>query len=301
MKKIILGIIVILSAHAPMGAMAQVVGAVMPAKNIPYYVAIHDAMTKELQNLGSKAEVILQKPAPSERSWSNATRKLVILGSEVIVAYGSATAICISGESSDIPVVYSGAYKPANCGLTGKVTGMDSTIPLDGLIGNLKKISGFSKLAILYSIEEMGSVMQMEEAEALATKTGAKVIKIDAHDSTAFNLPDVDAVFLTSAATINQKENLQAIVTDARKKKIAIASVLSGTCELGVLISLSANPEHQGRGTAKMVAEILKGKTPKELPPDKNPETEMTINLKEAKDLGFSVPFELLGTAKIVK
>ena len=50
-----------------------------------------------------------------------------------------------------------------------------------------------------------------------------------------------------------------------------------------------------------MVAEILGGKNPKDIPPNKTPETEMTINLKEAKDLGFSVPFELLGTAKVVK
>lgn len=301
MKKIILGIVLIWAATTPHGAMAEVVGALMPAKNIPYYIAIHDAMTKELQTLGSKAEILLQKPSPSERSWSNATRKLMVLGAEVIVAYGSATAICVGGENSNIPVVYSGAFKPGRCGVAGKVTGMDATIPLDGLIGNLKKISGFSKLAILYSVEEMGSVMQMEEAAALAGKAGAEVIKIDAHDAASFELPAVDAVFLTSAATINQKENLEVIVENARKNKIATASILSGTCELGVLISLAANPEHQGRGAAKIVDQILKGTSTADIPPDTNPEPEMTINLKEAKNLGFSVPFELLGTAKIVK
>ena len=121
MKKLILGITVILSANIPLGAMADVVGAIMPAKNIPYYMAIHDAMTKELQALDSNAEVLLQKPSPSIRSWSNATRKLVILGAEVIVAYGSATAVCIGGENANIPVVYSGAYKPVNCGIAGTV------------------------------------------------------------------------------------------------------------------------------------------------------------------------------------
>jgi len=28
---------------------------------------------------------------------------------------------------------------------------------------------------------------------------------------------------------------------------------------------------------------------------------EMTINLKEAKALGLNIPFELLGTAKVIK
>lgn len=301
MKKLIFGIIILLCASNPSGAEAYMVGAIMPAKNIPYYIAIHDAMSKELRGLDASAEIILQKPSPTVRSWSNATRKLVILGSEVIVAYGSATAICVGGENANIPVIFSGAYKPTDCGIAGKVTGMEATIPLDGLLDNLKKISGFSKLAILYSVEEMGSVMQMEEAARLAKKLGAEIITIDAHDSSSFSLPQVDAVFLTSAATINQQKNLEAIVEDARTKKIATASVLSGTCELGVLISLSANPEHQGKGAAKMVAAIMGGKDIKEIMADKNPETEMTINLKVAKDLGLSVPFELLGTAKIVK
>ena len=105
MKKVILGIAILLSAHIPRVAMADMVGALMPARNIPYYMTIHDAMTKELQTLDSNAEVLLQKPSPTVRAWSNATRKLVILGSEVIVAYGSATTICIGGENADIPVV----------------------------------------------------------------------------------------------------------------------------------------------------------------------------------------------------
>lgn len=301
MKKLLLGVAVLLSSNIHQVAMAEMVGALMPAKNIPYYAEIHDTMTKELHKLNTNVEVLLQQPSPSVRAWSNATRKLVVLGSEVIVAYGSATAICIGGENEDVPVVYSGAYKPGVCGVSGKVTGMESTLSLDGLIDNLKKISGFSKLAILYAEKEQDSVKQMEEAADLAVKAGAEVIKIDAHDASSFALPDVDAAFLTGAAIINQKENLMVIITSARAKKIATASVLSGTCELGVLISLSANPEHQGKGTAKMVAAILDGKSPKDIPPDQNPEAEMTINLKEAKELGFSVPFELLGTAKLVK
>ena len=143
MKKLILAIAVLLSANIPLGAKADMVGALMPARNIPYYMTIHDTMTMELQALDSNAEVLLQKPSPNVRAWSNATRKLVILGSEVIVAYGSATAICIGGENANIPLVYSGAYKPGGCGIAGKVTGMDATIPLDGLIANLKKITDF--------------------------------------------------------------------------------------------------------------------------------------------------------------
>jgi putative ABC transport system substrate-binding protein len=178
---------------------------------------------------------------------------------------------------------------------------MGTTIPMDGLIDSLKKISNFTKLGILYSSEEIGSVKQMEAAEALALARGAKVIRIDTKGSDKYDLGGADAVLFTSSAAINQSENLEAILGNARSKKVATASVFCASCQNGVLISLSANPVQQGKGAARMVAEILKGKNPKDIPPDNAPEVETTVNLKEAKDLGFSIPFELLGTAKVVK
>ncbi|MBU0481606.1 MAG: hypothetical protein KKG47_10930 [Proteobacteria bacterium] len=302
MKKIILGIIVFWAAVAPGAALAEVVGALMPSRNVPYFMLVHDAFVKELKALGSDAEVILQKPSANELSWRNATRKLMVLEAKVIVAYGSDTALAISTENKTIPVVYTGAYDPEGMGVNAEtVTGMSATVPLKGLIGNLKKISDFKTLGILYSGTEMGSVRQMESAVTLAEGMGAKILRINTAEADFSNLPDTDAILLTSAAEINQKSNLAKIIDKARAKKMATASVLCGTCENGVLISLSANPEHQGQGAAKMVAAILKGTKPSDIPADKTPKVEMTINLKEAKDLGLSIPFELLGTSKVVK
>lgn len=300
MRKIILALLLV-CALPPGWAAAEVVGAMMPTKNVPYFMAVHEAMAKELAALGAGAEVVLQRPAPSEMAWKNATRKLVMLGSKVIVAYGSETALAIIQENTEVPVVYVSAYAPERCGITGKVTGMAVTIPMDGLIDNLKKISNFSKLGILYASDEIGSVKQMEAAEALALAKGAKVVRIDTKGTDKYDLAGADAVLFTSSAAINQSENLEAIIANARAKKVATASVFCASCQNGVLISLAANPGQQGKGAARMVAEILKGKSPKDIPPDNQPEMETTVNLKEAKDLGFSIPFELLGTAKVVK
>lgn len=301
MKKNILGLLLTISVVLPSWVKAEVVGALMPTKNVPYFTSVHEAMVKELATLGVGAEVVLQKPAPSEMAWKNATRKLTMLGAKVIVAYGSETALVIIKENADVPVVYAAAYAPEKCGITGKVTGMGATVPMEGLIDNLKKISNFSKLGILYSSDEIGSVKQMEAAEALALAKGAKVIRIDTKGSENYDLGGADAVLFTSSASINQTENLEEILRKARSGKVATASVFCASCQNGVLISLSANPVQQGKGAARMVAEILKGKSPRDIPPDNTPEVETTVNLKEAKDLGFSIPFELLGTAKVVK
>lgn len=302
MKKVFSGTIVFIVLCFPGLVMAEMIGAIMPVKNVPYFMAVHKALVAELETLGSGAEVILQRPAPTKMAWKNATRKLVVLGSKVIIAYGSETALAIINENTDVPIVYTAAYDPEGIGVTGdKATGMSATIPLKGLISNLKKISNFSKLGILYSSAEPSSVKQMEEAAKFAATHGATVVKIDTHGAESVDIGGTDAILFTSAAETNQKKNLDAVIGDARAKKIVTASVMCASCQNGVLISLSANPEHQGKGAARMVAEILDGKSTSEIPPNNSPEIETTINLQEAKDLGVSIPFELLGTSIIIK
>ena len=74
MNKIILGVIVLVMTAIPQQAMAEMVGALMPNSKIPHFMTMHKSMVKELENLGIDAEVVLQKPAPSEMAWKNATR-----------------------------------------------------------------------------------------------------------------------------------------------------------------------------------------------------------------------------------
>jgi len=301
MKKYILGIILVFAFVIPQQVMAEMVGALMPNRKIPHFMTMHKSLVKELGVLGIDAEIILQKPSPSEMAWKNATRKLVILGSEVIVAYGSATAMAITGENDEVPVVYNCLCDPTKQGLEGKVTGTIGRVSIEDLLGNLKKITNFKKLAILYSHEEEMSKMQVEQATAVAEAGGAGVVKLETHDTDNYVFDGADAVLITASANLNSEGALAKIVTETKAKKIATASVMGGTCEQGVLISLAPNPEQQGRVAAKMVADILDGTDPTDIPPDTNPKVEMTINLTTAKELGLSIPFDLLGKAKVVK
>jgi putative ABC transport system substrate-binding protein len=301
MKKIILGTLLLFSVAIPPQVMAEMVGALMPNSKIPYFMTMHKSMVKELGVLGIDAEVILQKPAPSEMAWKNATRKLVILGSEVIVAYGSATALVITDENKDVPVVYNCLCDPKSQGVKGKITGTIGRVSVEDLLGNLKKISNFKKLAILYSHEEEMSKIQMEQATTAAEAAGASVIKLDTHDSDNYVFDGADAALITSASNLNSKSALAKIVKETKAQKIATASVMGGSCEHGVLISMAPDAEQQGRVSARMVKEILDGADPADIPPDTNPTIDMTINLTTAKDLGISIPFDLLGKAKVVK
>lgn len=286
---------------APRGARAEMVGALMPTKEIAYFKAVHQALEGELKAAG--AELQLQQPAPTAMAWTNAVRKLVTLNAKVIVAYGAGTALAAVTEAPGVPVVYCGVYDPAAAGLTGKnATGVNANVPLQGLIANLKKVVPFTKLAILYSSDDTGSVKEMEDVAALGAKLSFEAVKVDGKDTPdKIALPaGAEAAFLTSAAIVNTQKGLEGIIAQARTGKVATAAILGGTAELGVLISLSASAEQQGKDAAKMVADILKGTAASAIPANTTPKVELTISVKEAKALGFNIPFDLLGTAKVI-
>ncbi len=223
----LLGLLFIIAPALSRGA---TVGVLMPGRDIPYYQALHKAMVSELGELGVDADILFQRPEPAWMAWKNATRKLVVLESEVIVAYGTSTALAVSSEAEAIPMVYCAAYDPKGCGLGGNVTGVAFDPDFAGLLANLKKISHFTRLAILFSHEERDSSRQMKAATGLAGAAGATVTAIETHDLDKINLSGYDAALLTSAANINTREGIKMIVAQARTQKVATAAVLGLTC-----------------------------------------------------------------------
>jgi putative tryptophan/tyrosine transport system substrate-binding protein len=283
-------------------ARAEMVGVLMPARSIPYYLSIQEVLEKELTALGVNGEFLVQQPAPTEMAWKNTARRMKTLGAKLVIAYGNGAALAVLSEKLDLPVVYCAAHDPQTHGLTGvNIIGVSGTVPLQGLIVNLKKIANFSKLGILYSSEENDSVAQMESVAALAGRLGFEVAAVDVKGNPdSFTLPAAEAVLLTSSGAVNSLISIQRIIAEARVKKMATAAVLGNTAELGIMISLAATADQQGKDAAKMVAGILQGKRVADIPAGTSPRLELVINVKEARGLGFTIPFELMGTARLI-
>ncbi len=273
------------------------VGALMSSADVPYYVAIQKGLEEELAKQGAAVKMSVQKPSASEMAWKNSVRKLVTLEAKAIVAYGGGTAVTAVAEAPDLPVVYCAVFGPA--AVTGKnVTGVEAKVPLQVLVNHLKKISNFTKLGILFSSDEPDSVKQ---AEAVAG-FGGDVVKTDVKGLDSIALPaGVQAVFLTCAGAVQNQKAVAGIIEKARAGKIATAGVLGGSAELGVLVTMAASAEQQAQETAKIVAGILKGGAASSFPAVSGSKVELTINLVEAKAMGLTVPFEILGTAKVIK
>lgn len=283
----------------------KTVGVIMTG-NIPYYQDLHKGFIMEIQKdklfQEGKIDIILQKPAPSRTAWTNAARKLVSLDVDVIVSYGTPSTLAVQDQTSHIPVVFAAVYDYETAGIKGKnITGITSKVPVSTLIKNMQSISKSSKFGVVYSRIEKDTILQANDIKGLEGKHGFKTFFIDAEKKNeADKINKVDTLILTtSCAAMTCVDNYVLLASNAR---IPTASLIGGAEEKGILLTLSANPLEQGRKAAQKTVEILKGASPSSIKIDSPSQVNMILNMKAAKQLGLTVPFEVLTSAtKVIK
>lgn len=298
---------VLLLAASAAGAADKTVGVVMSG-NLSYYQEVHKAFAGALSREGfdhRKVDTLLQMPSPDMLSWTNAARKLAVAEVSVLVAYGAPAAVAAVKETKSIPVVYAAVYDPGAVGVTARnTTGISSKVPVTSLIKYLRKLTPFTKLAVVYNQSEPDSVRQAEEVQQLENQYGFESIRM------AVRKPDearklvfagkADAVFISLSAAAN--EAIDGIVKAAQAAKLPTVSQTGGVCEKGVILSLAPSPAEQGEAAGRIVARLLRGDDPAGIPPEVPRLVELVLNLKEANALGIKVPMDLITDAtRVIK
>ena len=301
LAQLIFSIILISASFA---AAEKTIGVIM-IPNIPYFEEIHKTFTETLSSEGlteDKVELIIQKPLPDPISLMNTTRKFAAIDTDIIVSYGAPSAMASVSEQSDIPVVFAGVFDPDAVGISLKnATGIRSSVPIATLIKQLKKLSNFSKLGVVYSDTEKDTVMQADEVKKLEKTMGFSSVRFNIRKvQDSEKISAVDALILTTSCPATQCVNN--IIGIARKAKIPTASLMGGQGENGIILTIAANPKEQGTVAAKLVAKIIKGAKASSLSVEQPRKVDLIINLKEASSLGLKVPFDILSSAtKVIK
>jgi putative ABC transport system substrate-binding protein len=299
-------VLLLLSMLMPGRAFAaeKMIGVIMTG-NAPYYREVHKAFTQTLASEGfapGRVTVVMQSPTPEPMSWRNAARKLIAIGSDIIVSYGAPATLTALGETSDIPVIFAAVFDPVGVGISARnTTGISSQVPVASLIKNLKNISNFSTLGVIYSEDEKDTVVQANEVRQLERTYGFRSVRFNIRrtEDTA-KIARVDALFLTTSCSAMYCVNN--IVSIARRGRMATASTIGGGENNGLILTMEANPAEQGAEAAQLVARILRGAKPSSLPVVQPKKVDLILNLKEATSLGLKIPFDLLTAAtKVIK
>jgi putative ABC transport system substrate-binding protein len=233
---------------------------------------------------------------------------------DLIVVAGTPSALAAKRATTSIPIVIATVVDPVEQGLVaslarpgGNVTGLSSlgtelaTKRLEILKDAVPKLA---RVGILRP--PGGQNLQLKELRAAALELK---LKLDAIDT------QLDAKGLESAFQTAKQEQVGAIMTTtginffaSRKWIIELAGKYrlpaiypqKGFVDEGGLMSYGADYDDLFRRAAVYVDKILKGAKPADLPVQQATKFEFVINLKAAKQIGLTVPPEVLARANTV-
>jgi putative ABC transport system substrate-binding protein len=242
---------------------------------------------------------------------------LVRLKVDLIVVSGTPPTLAAKSASTTIPIVVANAADPVGAGLVaslarpgGNVTGLSSLSPelntkrLEILKDAIPKLVRVGLLRP--SGGGVGANLQLKELRAAALALKLNLEEIETQP---------DAKGLASAFKTAKQKQVDAIMTIASRRflaerkrivELAVKHRLPAIyfqkefVDEGGLMSYGADFVDLYRRAAVYVDKILKGAKPADLPVQQATKFEFVINLKAAKQIGLTLPPELLARANQV-
>ncbi len=237
--------------------------------------------------------------------------ELVGLKVDVIVSTGAAVSTA-KKASPTIPIVFAAAADPVGGGLVsslarpgGNITGLSVMAPdLGGKRLELLK-EAFPKVARVAFLWEPGGTRgnrTLTDMEAPAKVLGLKLQSLEVR-----SLDDFDGAFARA-----KREGAQALITFPRplitnqqrqvldfaaKNRLPAIYHTSEFVEAGGLMSYAPNYTDLWRRAGDFVDKILKGAKPADLPIEQPTKFEFFVNLKTAKQIGVTIPTNVLARA----
>jgi len=241
---------------------------------------------------------------------------LLRLDMDVIVTAGNDLPRLAKRMTSAVPIVMASSRSPVEAGLVASlarpganVTGLSIDGGPETEARRLELLTaatpGISRVAFV------GTKVDWEEPLGQATRAAAKTLGVAlAHAEVTLGQYEnafaglmrdrPDALFVANSAS-NYAHRLR-IADFALKGRLPAIHPFREMVEVGGLMSYGANVPDLYRRAAGYVDRILKGENPAELPVQQPTKFELVINLKTAKQIGLTIPPNVLARAdRVIK
>jgi putative ABC transport system substrate-binding protein len=243
--------------------------------------------------------------------------ELVRLKVDVIVTAGPASTRPAKEATSAIPIVMGFDSDPVGNGFVaslarpgGNITGLSSLSPeISGKQLELLKeiVPRLSRVAVLATSTQPGNAQSLRETELAAGVFKVQLQYLDVLGpkdiETAFRAAGkgrADAVLVLQSPVFNFHRTQVAEL--AAKNRLPAVYGQPEFMDTGGLMVYGASVTEMFRRAATYVDKILKGTNPADLPVEQPTKFEFVINLKAAKQIGLTIPPNVLARAdKVIK
>jgi putative ABC transport system substrate-binding protein len=243
--------------------------------------------------------------------------EMVRLNVNVIVTPSDSQALAAKNATRTIPIVFYSVGDPVAIGLVDSlgrpgrnITGFSNMSPV--LAGKrleiLKEtVPKSSRIALLWNPEDPSSRINWKEIQLPARDLGLQLHSVELSSAdkveAAFNevAKSGGAALVVASASLFTAIQKRIIELAAKNRLAAIYGRGDWTAN-GGLMSYSADRNEPYRRAAAIADKILKGTKPADIPVEQPTKFELVINLKTAKQIGLTIPANVLARAdKVIK
>ena len=282
-----------------------------------------EAFRQGLRELGyvEGKNIVIEERSSGEKpdSLSNRAAELVGLKVAAIVTMGTSATQAAKNATGTIPIVMTFVSDPVGFGFVaslahpgGNITGLTNLGPdLSGKRLELLKevLPQTSRVTILLSPGNPLHAFLLKEMQVPAAALDIKLLSLELRGRSPKQVeeafvtlknghPDALMVLPTPSTSLSMKR----IVDLAVKNRLPTTYHWKEYVEAGGLMYYGANLPDMYRRAAIYVDKILKGAKPGELPVEQPKKFEFIINLKAAKQIGLTIPPNVLARAdKVIR
>lgn len=220
----------------------------------------------------------------------------------VIVPISTPSAQAVATATRDIPVVFTAVTDPVGAQLVqtmekpgGNVTGVSDLAPVADHVALIREFLPDAKsLGIIYNPGEPNSVVLVKLYKEIVTKAGLKVVEATATKSgevmqAARSLVGkAEAIYVPLDNTVVSA--LESVVSVGQQSKLPVFAADTDSVNRGAVASLGFDYKQIGLQTGELVARVLKGEKPADIPAVHAKGTDLFVNLKAAAAMGVVVP-----------
>jgi len=266
---------------------------------------------------GKKIAVEYRFAEGQEDRLTKLVAELVSLRVDIIVTDGTLATRAAKNATKTIPIVMASDGDPIGSGFVaslarpgGNITGLTNL--LAGLSGKrlevLKEaIPGTSRVGVIWNPETPASVIGFKETQIAAQALAVQLQSLEVRGPNDFEGAFEAATKRQASALSVLSDSLMfsnrtRILELAGKQRLPTMHTQSLWVEAGGMMSYGTHFPDLYRRAATYVDKILKGAKPANLPVEQPMKFELVINLKTAKQIGLTIPPNVLARAdKVIK
>ena len=235
--------------------------------------------------------------------------KLLDARPDALFAVTTAHALAAKEMTATLPIVFAWVGDPIGSGLAAgykssknNLTGVSSYAgPISGKrLEVLKEIAPRSKrILILVDPNDAGSRIAVKHLEEAAAKLRVNLVRREATNRqevekvmAAAGKDSVDAIYFIPSIVIGAQFDL--FLKKSREDKLPFVAAEATWVEKGALFSYAADFRLVGAQAARLVAKILKGEKPSEIPTETPGKLLFVLNTTTAKSIGLKIPRKVL-------